>query len=98
MDDGCAGRQDRAAVAAPNELPPAPGFRQKLAHVVQQVGRCRGNAVDRAKHFFSADRADIDPELPGFLEIDRVAMRGEECRLQCLGSRWRCTGRSGERP
>src|SRR5215472_8457035 len=74
------------------------GLGEQLPQMINGPRRSAGNALDRLEHICAADRAHIDLELRGFLQIFRIPMGGEKRRLQRLSPVRRHPRRRHERP
>src|SRR5246127_1988029 len=67
-------------------------------HVVEGLGRGVHHLLDAASHVIGAERTDIDAERCSFRAQPRIAVRGEERRLQRAGAVVRHARRRRKRP
>ena len=76
----------------------ASGLGQEPADIVQELRRRDGDAIDRAQHLVRADRAHVDADLGGILQVLRIALHRHERALQRFAASRRQIRRSSKRP
>src|SRR4029453_662301 len=79
-------------------LSAASGLGQELADIVQQLWRRDGDAIDRAQDLVRADRAEVDADFGGFLQVLWIALHRNKRALQRFAASRRQIRRSSKRP
>ena len=79
-------------------LPAAFSVRHQTFQVVQNMWRRGGDAIDRVEDLPTSDRADLQPQPHGLIEILRIVVNGNEGLLEGLRALGRHARRGGEGP
>ena len=67
-----------------HSLPAAFAVRHQTFQVVQNMWRRGGDAIDRFEDLSTSDRANLEPQPHGLIEILRIVVSGNEGLLEGL--------------